>query len=252
MDTRARIPHLLILLGLVGLTMAALATSVRTAFSDEAGVKRSLPARVGSYTGADILYCHNREVHGITGKLFEGNLDTMHTCPDRACGEPLHTKDIGEAIALPASTDIYKKRYRHGEAFLTATVVLSGDDRSSFHRPKVCIGAQGHRIVSERIVSIPLDGRDPLDIKVYDLEVEVNGVPYRSFFAFWYVGKKRETASHYERMFWMGFDRMVHNVSYRWAYVSVTGVREEGNEKHIDRLTEFLTSLYPQVRLENE
>jgi len=249
MDTRARIPHLLILLGLVGLTVAALATSVRTAFSDEAGVARSLPEQVGDFVGSDILYCHNRDVHGITGAHYEGRLETMRVCPHHACDEALHTMDLGEKIALPASTDIYKKRYRKGEDFLTASVVLSGDDRSSFHRPKVCISAQGHRIVAQRVIPVVLEGREPLNVRVYDLEVELDGTTHRSFFAFWYVGKKRETASHYERMFWMGYDRMVHNIAYRWAYVSITGTRAEENDDHVERLTEFLQNLYPQVRL---
>ena len=39
------------------------------------------------------------------------------------------------------------------------------------------------------------------------------------------MGKDRETASHLWRMYWMGYDRVVHGVSHRWAYIAMSGDR---------------------------
>jgi len=253
-QARRRLPHIGVILLLVLGTIWALATSVETTASDRAGVARELPVVVLDRTGGGILYCHNRDVHGPVCPQFEGRESSLTHCSDPRCGEELFPMELGEKIMLPPSTDIYKKRYRReGDSPITASIVLAGEDRASFHRPSVCIGAQGFQTLATRKLEVPLDGRKPLRIKVYDLTLSLNdGEDHHSYFAFWYVGTDRETASHYERMFWMGYDRIVRSQADRWAYVSITGLREPEGDKHIEELTSFIQDLYPKVRLDED
>jgi len=253
-QARRRLPHIGVILLLVLGTIFALATSVETTASDRAGVARELPELVLDRRGGDILYCHNRDVHGPVCPQFEGRESSLTHCSDPRCGEDLFPMELGEKIALPPSTDIFKKRYRRdGDAPITASIVLAGEDRASFHRPSVCISAQGFQTIATRTVDVPLDGREPLRIKVYDLTLSLGDRgEHHSYFAFWYVGTDRETASHYERMFWMGYDRIVRSQADRWAYVSITGLREKDGDKHVEELTEFIQDLYPKIRLGSE
>ena len=100
-------------------------------------------------------------------------------------------------------------------------------------------------------LEIPMEGRDPLRIQVI-LASRVfrtaNGdVPYYSYYAYWFVGQDHETPSHYTRMFWLAWDRVMHSKANRWAYIAVSGQREpEGNEYETD-LIDLVQKIYPQL-----
>ena len=69
------------------------------------------------------------------------------------------------------------------------------------------------------------------------------------YYAYWFVGKDRETASHIQRMIWMGTDRIFRNVAHRWAYISVSGLRAEAGAAHHEEITSFVQDLYPEISL---
>lgn len=246
-----RVFALVVILALVGLTSLALDFS-RVTTSDVAGVQTRLPERIGALEGFDILYCHQ---HGTVDRVFEDRIENLPVCPESGCGHKLELKSRGEKIALPPDTVIVKKRYRAEEQVpITATVVLSGEDRSSFHRPRKCIQAQGHTIHAERNLQIDLPGRKPLPLRVFELSYPGrDGRLVESFFAFWFVGKNHETTSHMQRMLWMGYERLVQHTANRWAYVSISGPREEGEgDAYLERLKAFLTDFVPAIAVEPE
>jgi len=244
-----RIRHAGVLILLIAATSLALATTSRVTLSETAWVRTVLPDTVLQREGKDLLYCHNHGTAGTPGsRVFEGKASELSHCPE--CSEPLSSKNIGEAIALPDSTDIVKKRYPlPGNSPITASIVLSGSDRSSLHRPIVCIRSQAFSVEQDRIIEVALPNREPLKVRIYDLVREQkDGSMGYSYFAFWYVGKERETTSHMKRMFWMGVERLIENNANRWAYVSITGRRANNSDDHLEEIDTFIADFYPAIK----
>ena len=67
------------------------------------------------------------------------------------------------------------------------------------------------------------------------------------YYAYWFVGKDRETPFHLERMFWMAWDRIIHNVAHRWAYIAVAGDRSLSNDDHVEQVRGFIHDIYPYL-----
>ena len=228
----------------------ALVYKTGVASSDEAGIVLRLPEQVGEWRGLDILFCPNRT---CGGQFFSAQLEDPATCPD--CGAALGNMNWAERSMLPADTGLVRKYYARpgNQDGLHATIVLSGDDRSSIHRPQVCMTAAGHEIARERVIRIPLAGRDePLEVMVLDMVKPLareDGTrdAYASYYAYWFVGKDRETASHLARMAWMGYDRVFRGVSHRWAYIALAGARDPASDAHLQILANFASQLHPAL-----
>ena len=223
---------------------------VGVANTDEAGIVLELPAQVADWTGIGLLFCPNRN---CGAQFLEGQLEDPTVCPK--CGATLGNMNWAERSLLPADTGLVRKYYQRpgGGEPLHATIVLSGDDRSSIHRPQVCMTAAGHEIMDERFIRIPLEGRaEPLEVMVLDMAKPTagpDGTPgqYLSYYAYWFVGKGRETASHFERMAWMGYDRVFHGVSHRWAYIALSGQRAPRSDAHLQTIADFASQLHPAL-----
>jgi len=234
------------------LAVAAWAMVFKTgvAASDEAGVVLALPDEVADWRGVDLLFCPDRNCGGQYTRAQAGD---PPVCP--RCGKPLDTMNYAERMLLPDDTGLVRKFYQRpgGADALHATIVLSGDDRSSIHRPQVCMTAAGHEIVHERVIRVPLAGREqPLEIMVLDLARQVtredgSQVNEFTFFAYWFVGRDRETASHVARMAYMAYDRIVHGISHRWAYIALFGARDPRSEAHLQTIANFASRLHPAL-----
>ena len=237
---------------IAALAVAAWAMVHKTgvANSDEAGILLQLPEHVGEWRGSDILFCSSRECNA---QYFAAELADPAVCP--ACGSPLGNMNWAERAMLPADTGLVRKYYaRAGNRDgIHTTIVLSGDDRSSIHRPQVCMTAAGHEIAHERVIRIPLEGRaEPLEVTVLDMVkpfTRADGTrgAYASYYAYWFVGKDRETASHLARMAWMGYDRVFRGVSHRWAYIALSGGRDPVSEAHLQTIANFASQLHPAL-----
>ena len=261
MEKKPGLRQYLTLFLLFGATTLLLGFTVDVSLTDEAGIRTELPDRLGDiWTGHDVLSCHNQ----LCGRDWvvrdlTPNEDGIYVCPfdfsGNPCGGKLHAMAYGEWSILPRDTIIRKKRYFHNEdpdVSIFASIVMSGDDRSSIHRPEVCMRGQGNQIPSNEVITIPLEGREPLQVMVLNMTRTVPGHPtFHTYYAYWFVGKDKETPHHMERMLWMGWDRIFRNVSHRWAYIAVSGQREPDLEStaHHDRIREVVSKLYPQISL---
>lgn len=243
----------LVVIGLMVVTSFLLAHTVDVDMSNEAGIQVYLPDQVREWVGREIRYCQNPE-HRQT--YFVDELENADICPD--CDAELYMMSIEERRILPADTIILKKQYGHPSGDrVTSSIVLSGADRSSIHRPQVCLVGQGQEIEREWTHSVPLEGRDDLRVVVLDMLRRWTGPDgesheHRFYYAYWFVGKGRETHSHLMRMALMAYDRIFHNVSHRWAYISVSGMREAGNRAHADQINEFIQTIYPAMALRDD
>lgn len=239
----------LIVIGLLIVTSLALAFTVDTQVSDEAGVKVELPDHVGEWVGDEMRFCQApacQESHYVSA------LTNLEVCPK--CGGHLDTMTKAERDLLPKDTLVLKKRYTspQGET-LYASIVMSGSERSSIHRPQLCLVGQGNEIVKSTVVPVPMDGRRELDVMVLDMlrrwrSSDGRQGEYPSYYAYWFVGKGRETPSHVQRMIWMATDRIFYNTAHRWAYISVSGPRDEDG-RYVQDMQKFVSLMYPPMVL---
>jgi hypothetical protein len=239
----------IIVIGLMVLTSLALAYTVDVNMTGEAGIQVALPESIGDWEGETIRYCQNPE-HRRTYLMSE--LEDPDVCP--GCEGELYMMTIDERRILPSDTVILKKYYQQPEVpAVTASIVLSGADRSSIHRPQLCLTGQGQEIIREWVHEVPLPGRKPLKVVVLDMlrrGTGPDGEPFANqfYYAYWFVGKGRETHSHLMRMFWMGADRILFNTAHRWAYISVSGTRDDA-DAYVADIDRFIQSMYPEMQM---
>lgn len=159
-----------------------------------AGVVMKLPEKVGNFIGKD-------------GEISEA-----------------------ERTLLPSDTEFARKVYKNPENVeLMASIVLSGGEKRSIHRPEICLPGQGWTISSGGVIPVKLDNGNTIEIMKLDLVREVEIAPgkkstLRSYYLYWFVGKDRSTPSHMDRIFTTSWDRVFGRVNHRWAYVIVTSL----------------------------
>jgi hypothetical protein len=235
--------------------------TVDVTVTDEAGVRAMLPRTLGSaWSGDDVLFCQNPHCgrSWLTRQVTPDEAG-LRICPENwqgeACGGELYTMSLGEKIALPADTVMLKKQYvkmDNPEETVFTSVVLSGRERSSIHRPEVCMVAQGNVIESREVISVPMQKGPPLKVMVMHLSRRFSPQYTRhSYYAYFFVGRDRTTPYHAERLIWMALDRIFRNVAHQWAYIAVSGERDADleNKEHYDEIRDVVSRLYPEISL---
>ncbi len=249
MEAKSLRPYFVII-GLMILTSLALAFTVDVNITNEAGIRMALPDRVGEWQGQEILYCQNP---ACQKELKVEPATTPTNCP--SCGGPLGSMTQIEKSVLPPDTALVRKNYRNPSGrVIYASIVLSGKERGSIHRPELCQTGAGSEITGTTVVAVPIEDRRPLHVKILDLlrtGRSPDGRTYasQSYYAYWFVGKGRETPYHLWRMFWMASDRILYNRSHRWAYIAIAGSRTEESDGYVDEIKGFVHDLYPQITL---
>ena len=161
-----------------------------------------------------------------------------------------------EHVILPRDTEFAKKRYSGFDLpEITTEIVLSGAQRQSIHRPQVCLAGQGWAIQKEETIPITLaDGRVQKVRKLTLLRTQ-DGIRVVGYFIYWFVGKDKTTDDHFERIFLTSWDRIVHRVNHRWAYVIVNAilppeptVTAGERQKVLSDLLSFTGELIPQIQ----
>lgn len=251
----------LTLLVLFSITSFLLLFTVDVTVSDEAGVKTHLPKQLeDAWEGYDVLFCQKPSCgrSWLTRDIaFDEN--GMAACPTNWQGEPcggeLLTMSAGEKLVLPSDTVILKKKYFEQEVpenSVFTSVVLSGIDRTSIHRPEVCMVAQGHVIENQEVIDVQMENGPPLKVMVMQLTRKLSeNVSHHSYYAYFFIGRDRTTPYHFERMAWMSLDRIFRNVAHKWAYIAVAGERDADltNTDHYEEIRDVVSKLYPQISL---
>lgn len=232
----------------MSVTSFALMRGVDVSVMDQTPLRYELPDQAGLWAGQNVRYCQNPRCR----KEFPlKEMPDPQTCP--VCSGSMDIMSLAERQLLPPDTIILKKRYFDTrERDLFVSVVFSGKERVSIHRPQICLVGQGRQILDSSVITVPLAGRDPLEVMVLDILHPVtaaDGTDYElpRYYAYWFVGADRETPYHLERMLWMGMDRVFRNVAHRWAYIAVGGARETEGDAHKQEIAEFVAGFYPQM-----
>ncbi len=258
MERTSYVPYILIIVLMV-LASLALAFTVDVSISDESGVRMTtradgevimhLPDAMGRWTGEEIRFCQNQLCEHQFGV---SQLEDLHICPD--CGGKLGSMTLLEKEELPRDTQMIKKRYDTAleEENVFVAIVLSGRERSSIHRPQRCLIGQGNTIANSQVVTVELEDGGEVEVMVLDTVRNIRledgrELAYHGYYAYWFVGKGRETPHHLERMLWMASDRVFHNVSHKWAYLGIQGRRDSDNDNYLETVRTFVRHLHPEV-----
>ena len=161
-----------------------------------------------------------------------GDTGVVMELPDRI--GPLlgisETASPAELYILPADTTYARKTYGPLGAprsdRILCSIILSGAEKRSIHRPERCLPAQNWRIDSSETIHVQLESGRTLGVTALLLEKPAtlsDGTPFqlRSYFLYWFVGKDVTTPSNTERLLLTNWDLLAHRVNQRWAYVIV-------------------------------
>jgi hypothetical protein len=166
--------------------------------------------------------------------------------------------DESELRLLPSDTEIERKSYDGpGGEKIVCSIVLSGGEKSSIHHPEVCLPAQGWTVQHREVIPVRMNNGANLSVMKLSLSREIivsatRRQTVRGYYLYWFVGKDRTTPSHWERVFYTGWDRVIHKLNHRWAYISVfslvandQGLAPAGGDPTLDLLKKFIATSAP-------
>jgi len=161
-----------------------------------------------------------------------------------------------EREVLPPDTGFSRRNYvslhdRNQQVFVS--IVLSGRDRTSIHRPELCLVGQGWTIrgTERREFRWPTPtGTAALPAMLLRIDREATTrrgekVVVPALFAYWFVGADRTVASNWERMLYSSFDRLRHLQSHRWAYIVVQTHALDGEAAALARMQQVMDGTLP-------
>jgi hypothetical protein len=205
-------------------------TAPDTVAGDSSGVSMELPDRVLEYYG-------------------------------RREGASPEEKDI-----LPEDTEFEKMLYFAKVPFtesvdvISCSIVLSGKDRRSIHRPQICLAAQGWSFEKAEVIPVALSNGKTLratrlSLSRKDKLAGGQSITRRALYLYWFVGKDVTMPDSKSRIILTAWDNVFRNINHRWAYVSVMapiteGMRFDGkNEMETERmLEELMYDVVPQFQ----
>lgn len=209
----------LVVLLLSGLTIAACLLTKTPTSTSTPGVLMQLPAHIQSYYGKD------QEV------------------------------SLAEKTILPPDTEFARKQYRSLEGDeIYCSIVLSGAEKRSIHRPEICLVGQGWTVQSGQTLSVPLDHAPPLRVmalrltRPYAVNAEKT-IQLHSHYLYWFVGHNVTTPHHWQRIWLTSWDRLAHQMNHRWAYVTVTALVTEGLKSYGKNSTETMEALMQFIKV---
>jgi exosortase len=164
-------------------------------------------------------------------------------------GTPVEPTAVERSILPPDtgySTKLYESRQGPSQSVLLS-VVLSGRDRTSIHRPELCLVGQGWTIEGSFRRRFRYPGRAGADFDATVLQVRrskgAGSVP--ELVVYWFVGGDRVVPSQGRRMLADALNRVARGRADRWAYVLLQTNADDGVEAGLRRIDSVLQSALP-------
>ena len=170
-------------------------------------------------------------------------------------GRSVPTTEAERSI-LPPDTGFAKRLYYDVDSAdpghrVLVSLVLSGSDRSSIHRPELCLIGQGWSIDSSSYHEFTLPrapgGRVGCTLLEVHRDVRTSrGItPVPQVVAYWFVGVDQSAAS-YPGLLWADVrSRLTKGASDRWAYVLFEASALDGRSAALGRIQSILLGLGP-------
>lgn len=174
-------------------------------------------------------------------------------------GEELRMTD-SERRNLDPEVELVRRHYRpfHGLP-VTCTIVLSGADPRSIHRPEICFPGQGWSISNTEVIPIALESGRRIEATLLELarsEILPSGHPTfrRAFNIYFYVGSDTTVATRHGQISRSLLDGLFRNMTHRWSMVGVfapLSIEQSNNplaeELAIEQLKDFIKQIIPEV-----
>ncbi|MEJ1972974.1 MAG: exosortase/archaeosortase family protein [Lacunisphaera sp.] len=160
-----------------------------------------------------------------------------------------------ERETLPPDTGFSRRNYvslldRRQQVLLS--IVLSGRDRTSIHRPEICLVGQGWTITDRKRYAFTRPDTRAVLIPATVLRIEHEftttagkKVVVPGLFAYWFVGADKVVATNAARVTYTSFDRLRHLEAHRWAYVFAQTFATDGEEAALARIQSVLDGTVP-------
>jgi exosortase len=156
-----------------------------------------------------------------------------------------------EREILPPDTGYSRKLYMSTEGpneQVLLSIVLSGRDRTSIHRPELCLVGQGWTLEGSSTHRFSYPGGSGASFEATVLQVRRNepGLgPVPELVAYWFVGGDQVVPSMAQRMACDAWNRVVHGRADRWAYVLLQTGAHDGEAAALARMQSVLDSTLP-------
>lgn len=159
-----------------------------------------------------------------------------------------------EREILPPDTGYSRKLYVNvadpaQSVFLS--IVLSGRDRTSIHRPELCLVAQGWTITGASRHRFAYPGKAGAGFPATVLPVRREMATPRGTItipqltAYWFVDRDTVVASHWSRFARDTWNRIFRARPDRWAYILMQTDATDGEEAALARMQEVLDGTLP-------
>ncbi len=168
-------------------------------------------------------------------------------------GRPVPVAPIEREI-LPADTGFSRKIYfshRDPSQQVFLSIVLSGRDRTSIHRPELCLVGQGWTITGRSDHRFEFPARSDAGFPATLLQVrrEVPSprgpVVVPQLTAYWFVSSEAVVATHWQRFLHDAWGRLAHARADRWAYVLMQTDATDGEAAALARMQAVLREALP-------
>lgn len=181
------------------------------------------------------------------------------TVPGYTCETLTNAQDALQA--LPEDTSYRVLGYKGTNGFWAEmSVVLMGSDRSSIHKPQICMTGQGWTqdnnasCVDQIHLTRPVPYNLPVNKLVFTKQVQNKdgeAQTVRGLYVYWYVDGNRITANENKWMlWWMPRDLLLHGVLERWAYIAFFSPCLPGQEDATyERMKQLIAATVPQFQL---
>jgi exosortase len=166
-----------------------------------------------------------------------------------------------EREILPPDTGFSRKIYvsvADPSRQVLLSIVLSGRDRTSIHRPELCLVGQGWTIEGAFEHRFREAGAGGADLPATVLRVRREAATGRGrvavpqLVAYWFMSGDAVVATHWERLKLDAWNRVVHGRADRWAYVLLQTGAADGEPAALARMQAILdgalTSFRPAAR----
>ena len=174
-----------------------------------------------------------------------------------------------EREILPADTGFARKLYvavANPRQQVFVSVVLSGRDRSSIHRPELCLIGQGWTVVAAQPHRFAYPGKPSAAFPATVLRVQrevaapaAAGKPATAgkpparvvvpqLVAYWFVGGDGVVPTHWERLAHDAWNRVARARADRWAYVLVQTDAADGDAAALARMQAVLHETLPALQ----
>ena len=217
-----------------------LPTITEVAMNNSMPLELPPPDALPSLRTAPLFFCQN-----IDCLTASDGPDSPQSCPQ--CGFTTDRIPLSERRLLPPDADLFHQRYIDDNGnVVSLAAVVSGQARSSLHKPEFCLPSQGLSILSDMQHTVVLGTDQSIDVRMLDVAPpNASRASQRGLFVYWYSSPTMQTGSQFSKNLAMITHRLFRGRLERWAYVSLLISYSGDRESTVTTIDSFIGELYP-------